>query len=254
MKNIQIAIAVYLTTGAVFAGEMTPTALIGQTTERVQALAQEQPELMDMLLPEQLNATNVALSSLPTSTTSNAVYWMGTVVQSKWLPPDIPSSLGAAKDVRQWEKRDKNGVVISERKGDFLFFNYSVPGYVIHVQESGVSVSLRVDFPRPVVITDDPSSFITNCLQQFLKMPAGALASLKLDLKEEGGAYIAAPRSSVVASRQPVSTTDGRILNNLHWWDRLIICTDGRVFFVQAPEIEPGYLNPHAHPGLPRRF
>jgi len=215
-----------------------PSVLSEQSKEKVLSLADKQPAFMDILLPEQSGVQVVTVSSLPKTTIRKTVSWIQKVVQSRWLPADLGAELVAAKDVKQWEKKDKKGVVFSERKGDFLLLNYNMPNHIIHIQESGASVSVRIDFLAHQAIANDPSGFIVKCLKDFLNIPAKAMDQLHLEVAESSPLYSVSFRSKPIIS---------------DWWESLTICTDGQFFFVSVPEMEAG-RSPQARPGLPDKF
>ncbi len=230
-----------------------PSILTTQSKEKVLSLANKQPKLMDILLPDEKKGTAESITVIPAPITSNAVYWIKKVVRSQWLPPDIKENLIALKDVKQLEKKDKHGVVFSERKGDFLVLDYKIMDHAFHIQESGVSVSLRVDLPKEVSVSSDPSGFIKKCLADFLNIPSDALGTLDIQVEKDAPLYTVFSTDISPRSILPV-TTDGKLRNESHWWERMIICTDGKFFFVYASEVEPGSYSPQAKPGLPDRF
>lgn len=241
--------------------------LTAEAREKIRALAH--PYLMDILLPEQLDAARIPVSSVPERTTKEAAVWIRRVIEAKWLPPNIEGKLLALKDVKQWEKRDTNGVLISERIGDFLALEYEVSGYAVHVQESGVSVSLRVDFRQPRSVGDDPGAFIRECLRDFLNLSEDQVSQLQGDVKQESPVYYGYLRSlrviewELTLRKLAVQRPSGQSFEmngeleerarQRQWWDRVRVCTDGRFFFVSVTEVEPG-SNPRAKGGLPDRF
>lgn len=218
--------------------EPRPIELKTQSKEKIRSLADERPALMDALMPEEKKGTPKSLSSIPAPITSNVVYWIKKVIRSQWLPPDIEGNLVVLKDVKQWEKKDKHGVVFSERKGDFLILDYESGGNHFHIQESGVSVSVRVNFALPQTVIDDPKSFITKSVTEFLNLPGGV--SLDLSITNVPPLYMTTIADNVVNSRE--------------WWHGMEVCTDGHFFFATVMEIEPADDNPQAQPGLPDRF
>jgi hypothetical protein len=231
-----------------------PGELTNETQQKVRALAEERDSgLMDILLPEQALNQTVPVASLPQTVTADAESWIRKVVRSKWLPSDISGRLVAAKDLKLLEKKDPNGIAFMTYEGDFLLLDFEVAGHAIHVQESGGHVSIRVDLPQPIAIEEDPPGAIRRCLAEFLNIPADELAALDLQVERHGPLY-----AVFMVWRPPPSpvpdSPDGEVWNHLHWWERLTVCTDGRFFFVCAPEREPGYYKPQAKPGLRDRF
>ena len=224
-----------------------------QSKEKLLSYAAKQSKLMDIFLPDEKNVTSESMAAIPAPIKSNAVYWIKNVVRSKWLPSDIEGNFVALKDVKQWEKKDKHGVVFSERKGDFLFLNYEIMNYRFHVQESGISVSLRVDLPEEASISKDPSGFIKKYLAEMLNISPDVLRTLNIQVEKDDNLYFVFSTDMLPNSILPVSS-DGKFRNESHWWERMIICTDGKFFFVNASEVEPGYYSPRAKPGLPDRF
>ncbi|MBU1695036.1 MAG: hypothetical protein KKC51_13895 [Verrucomicrobia bacterium] len=216
----------------------TPGELLTQSKEKIRSLSDEQPALMDILLPDEKQGSREPLASISASVKSNSVYWIKKVVRARWLPSDVDGSLIALKDVKQWEKKDKHGVVFSERRGDFLMLETESDGYSLHIQESGASVSIRVDFAETQAMTPDPASFIHKCLTDFLNLPAGS--SLSLSVTNFPPLYKAMLSDAEKTPRE--------------WWNTLEACTDGSFFFVTVAEVESGYDNPRAQPGLPDRF
>jgi len=218
--------------------ESKPIELKIQTKERIRSLADEYPAFMDALMPEEKKGTQKSLSSIPVPVTSNAVYWIKRVIRSQWLPPAIEGSLVALKDVKQWEKKDKHGAVFSERKGDFLTLEFESGGIRFHVQESGVSVSVRIDFAVPQTMTPDPKSFISRTLKDFLNLPLGISPDISV---------------TNVPPLYKATFADGGACPR-EWWSSVEAFTDGDIFFATVIEIEPACTNPQAQPGLPDRF
>jgi hypothetical protein len=209
-----------------------------QSKIKMLSIADEQPKVMEILLPEQVGFNTVPVRSLPKVTTSNAVSWIQKVVQSRWLPPNVETAFVAAKDVKLWEKKDKKGVVFSEYKGDFLLLNYSISNHTIHIQESGVTVSIRIDFAEPQPVTANPTLFAQKCLVDFLNIPIESAQNLSVESFP--------PLYKVkLVNKQPTDPS--------HWWDGLEAYIDSNFFFVTVPEIGIG-SSPRAKPGLPDRF
>ena len=236
-----------------------------QASEKIRILADERSYLMDVFLPEQTDTVKVPLASVPDRVRVDAAAWIGRVVQQRWLPADMDKRFTALKDVKQWEKRDNNGILISERVGDFLTLDFEVSGYGIHVQEAGGELSLRVDLQQPVAIADDPADFVRKCLTDFLNLSEAVVAQLQGDVKEESPlywAYLRSPRAVekhlALLRTQRVTLADReRWMKERQWWDRVYVCTDGHFFFVRVAEAEPvtqGRYNPRAKGGLPDRF
>lgn len=240
MKKTAISLllltGLFIISGAL--AEPKPIELKPQSKEKIRFLADERPALMDALIPEEKKGTPKSLALIPAPVTSNAVYWIKKVVRSQWLPTEIEVNLVALKDVKQWEKKDKHGVVFSERKGDFLILEYESGGNHFHIQESGVSVSVRVDFAVPQAVIGDPKSFITKWVTEFLNLPGGV--SLNLSVTNVPPLYKATVADGVASPQE--------------WWDSVEVCTDGDFFFATVMEIEPVGDNPQAQPGLPDRF
>ena len=244
-----------------------PPAISVQARERIRVLAD--PYLMDILLPERTDVVRVPLSSVPERARKEALLWIPRVVQERWLPADFQEKLIGLKDVKHWERKNKEGIVVYEDIGDFLVLDHEMSGYGIHIQESGGSVSLRVDLPEVMPVADDPSAFIRKCLTDFLNIPPGLVPQLQGDLKQELPVYFASLRSPRVIARDLAIRELGRqtppgesfeINDELRaqarqwqWWDRVRVCTDGRFFFVKVLEAEPG-RRPRPRPGLPNRF
>lgn len=209
-----------------------------QSKVKVLSIADKQPKVMEILLPEQSGFKTVPVRSLSKITTSNAVSWIQMVVQSRWLPPNVETMLIAAKDVKLWEKKDKKGIVFSEYKGDFLLLNYSISNHTIHIQESGDAVSIRVDFTEPQPVTSNPTLFAQKCLMDFLNIPIESAQNLSVESFP--------PLYKVkLVNKQPIDSS--------HWWDGLEAYIDSDFFFVTVPEIKPG-SSPRANPGLLDRF
>lgn len=250
-------------------GAQDSSVLTVQARNKIRVLADEHSYVMDIFLSEEFDAPTVPISSIPETAKSHALAWIARIVQDRWLPADVESMLVARKDVKQWEKRDKNGILIFERIGDFLTVDYETTTHGIHLQESGASVSLRVDFPQQRPVADDPEAFIRQCLTDFLNIPQGVVSQLRGDLKQELPVYFAYLRSPRVIDRELAirelarQTPPGQSFEindelrararQWQWWDRVSVCTDGRFFFVNVVEAEPG-RKPRRRPGLPNRF
>jgi len=209
-----------------------------ESAEKIRSLADEHPALTDVFLPDEKQRHAVPMAVIPAHVKSNAVYWVEKVVRSRWLPRDMEGKLVALKDVKLWEKKDSRGVVFSERKGDFLTLEYEVEGHKFYIQESGVSVSIRVDLAQGEAPASDPASFIRKCLTDFLNLPAGVTQGISVERVQP--LY----KATIATERTGPS----------QWWDSLKVFTDGEFFFVTVAEVEPGSDNPRAQPGLPDRF
>jgi hypothetical protein len=216
--------------------EKKPFELKTQSKDKILSLADENPVLMDALMPEEKIGTQISLSSIPIPAINSAVNWIRKVVRSQWLPTEIEKKLVALKDAKQWEKKDKHGIVFSERKGDFFILEYELGGNNFHIQESGVSVSVRIDFASQD-LTADPRSFISRSLNEFLNLPSGV--SLDISVTNVPPLY----KATVVDGVSP-----------LEWWKSVEACTDGNFFFVAIREIDPANNRLQARPGLPDRF
>jgi len=204
----------------------------------IAAMADEQPALMDVLFAEDRRGVEVPITSISTSVLNHAVLWIKDVVRREWLPADIENRLVAYKDVKQWEKKDKAGVVFSVREGDFLTLEYEAGGHKIHIQESGVSISVRFDLGTRQSLAPDCSIFIQKCLTDFLNFPDEWSKDFTI---EKRGVLC---RARMLNKRSTVSG----------WWDTIDVLTDGSFFFVTLVEITSQLHNPQASPGLPNRF
>jgi hypothetical protein len=252
VKRTLVSIAL-IALSSVTARAEHPPGLTADVKAKVTALADQQSsDFSAILLPEQAIPESVQVASLPEAVRTNAVAWIRKVVQSKWLPSDIEAKFLAAKDLKLSEKKDAHGVVFSEYKGDFLLLDHQVEGYAIHIAEYG-HVSVRVDFPTQVSISNDPSAFIKKWLAELLNVPPTARDTLDIHAAYSPPFYTVLLHGGPLTPTRPASK-EGYIWNDTSWWERLTVCTDGRFFFVQVPELEPGYYNPQAKPGLPDRF
>lgn len=209
-----------------------------ESKQKIRSLAARRPALMEALLPEEEKGTRKPLVSIPTSVRSNAVYWIKKVVSPHWLPRAIEANLVALGDAKLWEKKDKSGVVFSERVGDFLVLEYELGGNRWHIQESGVSVSVRVDFGVTQAVSGDPKPFMAKLLAEYLNLPAGV--SLDMSVVSDPPFYVA-------------TTADGTVYPQ-EWWQSVEACTDGDFFFATVLEIDPQDENSQIQPGLPDRF
>jgi hypothetical protein len=216
--------------------EQKPIGLNTQSKEKILSLTtKEDPGLFEALMPEDKKGIPISLSSIPIHVTNKAVYWIKKAVRSQWLPPEIEKNLVAIKDVK-WEWKDNYGDV-HERKGDFLILEYESGGNFFHIQESGVSVSVRIDLLMPKDITADPKSFISWSLKEFLDLPSGVL-----DLSF----------SDIPPLFKATNVPAGSIDPLRDWWESVVAYTDGNFFFVTFLELDNSKGSNRF--GLPDRF
>ena len=209
-----------------------------QSKEKIRSLAYDEDSIIiEALMPEEKFGIPMSQSSIPISVMNHAVSWIKKVVRSQWLPPEIENNLVALKDAKLLERKDKHGVIFSERKGDFLILEYESGGNRFHIQESGVSVSVRIDFAVLQAMTVDPKSFISISLKKFLNFPSGV--SQDLSVANISPLY----KATIVDDASP-----------REWWNNVKAYTDGDFFFIYIREIDPANNNPQARPGLPDRF
>jgi hypothetical protein len=214
--------------------EQKPIGLKTQSKKKILYLIDKHPNLTEALMPEEKKGIPESLSSIPIHVTNKAVYWIKKVIRSKWLPPEIEINLVALKDVKLWEKKTTVGIVL-KRMGDFLVLEYELEGNIFHIQESGVSVSMRIDFVLPQDIIVDPKSFISSSLKEYLNLPSEVL---DLSVTNYPPLFNA---MDVTAIKHPRD-----------WWHSVDVYTDGKFFFVNISEIENSDNTPYL--GLPDRF
>ncbi|MBN1868578.1 hypothetical protein JW916_14950 [Candidatus Sumerlaeota bacterium] len=221
----------------------TTSALTPESKAEILTLANTRgPTLKEILLPEEA-VQRIESASLPQSVKTKSAEWIRKVVRAKWLPEDLEADMFGANDVKMWETREPDGTV-SEHKYDYVLLDHNVEGHGIHVIESPSNVSIRVDFPKPREVSEDPSFFIKSRLAEFTNMPYYAFKKMDLEVVQDGPLYSASWRDTPTTATE--ASTNGMWWNGFHWWQRLTVCTDGRFFFLKVAESEPGWFNPQA--------
>ena len=181
-----------------------------------------------------------------------SLYWMQTAVKKEWLVQDLPSRLVAVRGFSNWEKRDEQGIVFSQEIGDYVLAQYELRGYVISLQESGASLSVRVVLPRAVDLKDDPEGFVRKWIGTLINLPPEELNRQIYQLHQADAVYCGQVAS--VMEDHTTYSSSGEMVSSRLWWQLFDVCTDGGFFALSLRELDGSPMNPQAQPGLPDRF
>jgi hypothetical protein len=198
-------------------------------------------------LPDSIKA--MPISAVPKRVVSSATHWIRMIIRPEWLPQKLESEYIVVKDFKRWDKRDSVGTMFSQMIGDYVIADYKVRKHRVLLQESGATVSLRVDFPTPDSLRD-PARFVKNCILRFLQFPSDKIEYSNLQLNNEGSLYYGTVLTEV-GEGWPMGK-DG--LLEYWWWQFIRFCTDGNFFFATMMEGDGTPTPPSAKPGLPDRF
>lgn len=224
-----------------------PLPLRQETRDALRQHEKDFPSLAEAQLPESPVGTSVPLDSVPRRAQDHAMRWIRIIVQPKWLPVDAPARLTALKDARVWEKKDAQGIVFSEIVGDYLLLDYEIEGHGFHIQESGNSMTIRIDFPEERNIANNAIDVAGGWLQEYFNMSIDSIKEQKLRSED------ITPLVRVTSQKKRLKKIESERFVAINWWEPINLLTDGRSLVVFFGEAEPGG-HVQARPGPPDRF
>lgn len=183
-----------------------------------------------------------------------SIKWIKTIINKEWLKDDFEKELIALKQYKNWEKRDKNGIVFSEWKGDYLIADFIVNNNRINIQETGSSFSVLFIFPEKKDISRSPDENIKNYLKKFIIFPTDKIDMLDLKLKNKEGIYYGTLTYIPKDKKEEIYQDENNYYMNKIWWKYLYVCTDGSFFYLYCFETDGSPISPNASPGIPSRF
>jgi hypothetical protein len=247
LLNISVLFIVLLKLGFAQAPRKQPLPLRQDTRDSMKANEKEFPHLALALLPDHPVGTPVPLNVVPKEVQDYALRWVKKILQPVWLPADIDQHMSALKDAKIWEGRDAQGRVFSKLEGDYLLFDYEINGFGFHIQESGESVAVRIDFPDEADLKKQPIAQAEIWLQKFFTITDAAIADQKLKVEDRVGLW------QIVSQKKPSGKVVDGYLRDINWWEPINLLSDGRSLFAYFGEGEPGRAI-QARLGPPNRF
>jgi|GEM_PF-5145678 len=248
--NYTLMLATSLVTAAlaISAEDMSkPLRLKKASAERMEVLADESSHFAEALLPEKVRGTTIPLAAVDERVKKLGVFWIRNFLKAEWLPHDFESKIVPKKGVILREGSRRGGSERPEWKGDYFVLDYEIAGHRFYVLESGVSVSVRIDFAQETEIPADPRTQFRQWLGKFFAAPDVNLAIQRLNFVRTDAIF------TMSRGDFPVLKTDGSLVH-VDAWDFLEIVSDGQFLYVSISEVEPGPFSVRASVGLPARF
>lgn len=235
----------------------TETRLSANKISTIESWAKtENPTFIEVLLPEyRQNLGWESVAHVPKPCIKHATKWAGIILLSKWLPNDLEQRWIGYKNITLMEKKDKKGAIFYSRTGDYLVADYQIEGFTFHVQETGITLSVRIDFNKNYDLQTKATSQIYDLIEKFFAVPRSKLTTLKADISTADNQLVFGVMKNIamISPKQEMSK-NGFIINKLRWDDLICVCLGQNFIFVYFYEKEEGKVNPQAKPGLPDRF
>lgn len=210
---------------------------------------------IEALLPEyRLNKSFVSATNVPRACIDHATKWAKKVLQDKWLPLDLDKKWLGLKNAILMEKKDKNGISINTVDGDYLVADYQIDKYVFHLQDTGVTLSIRIDFADKISDRTNIADQVSDLIDRFLFVPSRNLDQLRRDIIIDSNIMFGLIKNETKGKSNRKYFNDGTFWNEDEWYDRINVCMGENFFFALVYEKDVGKMNPQAKPGLPKRF
>lgn len=169
--------------------------------------------------------------------------WYKMTLKPEWIPENISDILTAEKDVRKFQST-QNDMVICRLEGDYIVAKYEIKGHKIIIQESGVSISIRIEKAASEQ-NKTPENLIEKNLMTYLNIPANTKFFYNLN-----------PGKKIVFG----TAIDEKISVHKNewdwWWQHFSVCIakNDSLFFVYIYERKGYTERMQARPGYPDRF
>lgn len=211
---------------------------------------------IEVLLPEYRQSRGLeSMSHVPKPCIKHATKWARKLLLGKWLPVDIEERWTGYKNVTLMERRDKNGRIFSSVTGDYLAADYQSEGFAFHVQDTGITLSVRIDFKERYNLQANVTNQIYDLVEKYFAVSRSKLNTLKTEISTADNQLVFGVMKNIamISPKQEMSK-NGFIINKLRWDDLICVCLGQNFIFVYFYEKEEGKVNPRAQPGLPDRF
>ncbi|MFA5344587.1 MAG: hypothetical protein WC381_11590 [Kiritimatiellia bacterium] len=235
----------------------TETRLSANEISTIESWAKtENPNFIEVLLPEYRQSRGLeSVTHVPKPCIKHATKWAGKILLSKWLPDDLEQRWIGYKNITLMEKKNKEGFVFYSITGDYLVADYQIEEFTFHVQDTGGTLSVRIDFKEHCNLQANPTNQIYDLIEKFFAVSRSKMTTLKAEISTADNQLVFGVMKNIamISPKQEMSK-NGFIINKLRWDDLICVCLGQNFIFVYFYEKEEGKVNPQAKPGLPDRF